>query len=129
MPEPTIAWPRSRPPRPPRRRRFLFFLIAVGAVVVLSGRTALSYYVDALWFGSLGYADVFRRTLSLQWAVFAVFLAATFLVLYGTFLALKRAHLGDLPSSHTIFVGAEQVKLPIEPVLRIVAPAVSSSLP
>ena len=41
-------------------------LLAVLAVLVLGGGTALSYYVDALWFDSLGFADVFWKTLQLQ---------------------------------------------------------------
>jgi hypothetical protein len=112
MPE-TIVWR-----RPSRRRRF-FLIVGVLAIVVFGSRTMVSYYVDALWFGSLGYEDVFRKTLSLQWAVFAVFAAATFLILYGIFLALKRVHLGDLPRSRTIMVGERPVELPIEPVLRL----------
>ena len=72
-----------------------------------SSRTALSYYVDALWFGSLGYGDVFRKTLSLQWMVFAAFFAATFLFLYGWFLALRRAYQPDLPDDHMIFIGGQ----------------------
>ena len=51
--------------QPPQRRRLFFLILAVLAVVVFFGRTALSYYVEALWFGSLGYRDVFRRTLGL----------------------------------------------------------------
>src|ERR1700686_5547483 len=78
-----------RPRRPPRRRVFLL-IFAVLAVIFFSSRTILSYYVDALWFGSLGYAEVFRKTISLQWLVFAVFFAATFIILYGCFLALWR---------------------------------------
>src|SRR5258705_6508 len=66
--------------QPPRRDRRLFFLVlGILAIVIFSSRTALSYYVDALWFGSLGYGDVFRKTLTLQWAVFAAFFAVTFL--------------------------------------------------
>jgi hypothetical protein len=42
--------------QPPRRHRRLFFLIlAILTIVIFSSRTALSYYVDALWFASLGY--------------------------------------------------------------------------
>jgi uncharacterized protein len=115
----TIVW---RPP--PRRRRFLLIL-ALLAVVIVAVRTVLSYYVDALWFASLGYGDVFRKTLGIQWVVFAGFGAVTFLILYGTFLALKRAHLGDLPSSRTIILGGRPVELPVEPVLRFVALCVS----
>src|SRR3984957_2098893 len=114
----SIDWPLKTPRR--RRRRFLFIL-AVLAVVVLFGRTAISYFVDLLWFRSLGYGEVFARTLALQWSIFAVFVAATFLILYGSFAALKRAHLPDLPSSHTIFFGGQPVKLPGEPVMGLVA--------
>src|SRR5208337_3351823 len=122
MPE-SIDWP---PPHPPRRRRRRFLLIlAVLAAIFFGSRTALSYYVDVLWFRSLGYGDVFWKTLSLQWGIFAAFTAATFLILYGSFLALKRAHLPDLPSGHTIFIGGQPLKLPVEPVLRLIALGVS----
>src|ERR1700693_2541426 len=117
MPE-SIDWP---PTQTPRRRRRILLILAVLAGIVFSGRTALSYYVDLLWFGSLSYGDVFWKTLSLQWGVFTAFAAATFLILYGSFLALKRAHLPDLPNGHTILIGGRPVKLPVEPVLRLIA--------
>ena len=118
MPE-SIDWPRMHPTRP--RRRFLLLILAVLAVIVFGSRAALSYYVDVLWFGSLGYLDVLWKTLSLQWGIFTVFAAATFLILFGSFLALKRAHLLDLPSGHTIFIGGQPLKLQVEPVLRLIA--------
>jgi uncharacterized membrane protein (UPF0182 family) len=118
MPE-SIDWPRTHSPRP--RRRFFLQILAVLAVIFFGGRTALSYYVDVLWFGSLGYRDVLWKTLSLQWGIFAVFAAATFLILFGSFLALKRAHLRDLPSGHTIFIGGQPLRLQIEPVMRFIA--------
>ena len=123
MPE-SIDWPPPHPARPRRRRRFLLLLVYL-AGIFFGGRTALSYYVDVLWFGSLGYGDVFWRTLGLQWGIFAAFTAATFLVLYGSFLALKRAHLPDLPNGHTILIGGQPVKLPVESVLRLIAVGVS----
>jgi uncharacterized membrane protein (UPF0182 family) len=121
MPE-SIDWPRTQPPR--HRRRFLLIL-AVLAGILFAARTTLSYYVDVLWFASLGYGGVFWKTLSLQWGVFAAFAAATFLILYGSFLVLKRAHLPDLPNGHTIFIGQQPVRLPVEPVLRLIALGVS----
>ena len=120
-----IDWPRTQPP--PRRRRF-FLILVVLAGIVFGSRTALSYYVDVLWFRSLGYEDVFLKTLSLQWEVFTAFAAATFLIVYGAFLALKRAHLPDLPDGHTIVIGGQPVKLPVEPVLRLIALGVSLAL-
>src|SRR5712672_3234951 len=118
MPE-SIDWPRMHPPR--RRRRFFLLIAAVIAGIFFGGRAALSYYVDVLWFESLGYRDVFWKTLGLQWGIFTAFAAATFLILYGSFLALKRAHLRDLPTGHTILIGGQPLKLPVEPVLRLVA--------
>src|ERR1700683_3556232 len=130
MPE-AIDWPPPNNPRiqaprmhPPRRRRFLIIL-AVLAVIFFGGRSALSSYVDVLWFRSLGYGDVFWKTLSLQWGVFAAFTAATFLILYGVFLSLKRGHLADLSSGHTVYIGGRPLKLPVEPVLRLIALGVS----
>src|SRR5271154_5802385 len=121
MPE-SIDWPRAYPPR--GRRSFLIIL-AVLAAILFAARTTLSYYVDVLWFESLGYGGVFWKTLGLQWEIFTAFAAATFLILYGSFAALKRAHLPDLPSGHTIFIGQQPVRLPVEPVLRLIALGIS----
>ncbi|MFZ0806824.1 MAG: UPF0182 family protein [Candidatus Sulfotelmatobacter sp.] len=124
MPE-SIDWPRMQPPPHRRRGRRFFFILAILVGILFVGRSVLSYYVDVLWFGSLGYADVFWKTLSLQWGVFAAFAVATFLILYGSFLALKRAHLPDLPDGHTILIGGQPLTLPVEPVLRLIALGVS----
>ena len=123
----SIDWPPAHPARPRRRRRFLLILVVL-AGIFFGGRTALSYYVDVLWFGSLGYGHVFWKTMSLQWEAFTAFAAATFLILYGSFLALKRAHLHDLPDSHTILIGGQPVKLPVERVLRLIALGVSLAI-
>jgi uncharacterized protein len=128
MPE-SIDWPPTHPRmHPPRHRRRLLLILAIFAGIFFGGRSALSYCVDVLWFRSLGYEDVFWKTLSLQWGVFAAFGATTFLILYGSFLILKRIHLPDLPSGHTILIGGRPVKLPIEPVLRLIALGVSLAI-
>jgi hypothetical protein len=106
-----------RPRQRPRRRVFLSIFVVL-AVIFFSSRTVLSYYVDALWFGSLGYSEVFRKTISLQWLVFAVFFAATFLILYGWFLGLWRAYQPHLLGGGPIFVGGRPLRLPVERMLR-----------
>ena len=118
----SIDWPHTQPQR--RGRRF-FLLLAILAVIAFGGRIAVSYYVDVLWFRSLGYGGVFWKTLSLQWVVSTSFAAATLFILYGSFLALKRASLAALPGSHTILIGGQPVQLPVNAVLRVIGPGVS----
>jgi uncharacterized protein len=110
-----IDWQQS----PRRRRRLVLPVLAVLAVVIFSSRTALSYYVDALWFGSLGYGDVFQKTLTLQWTVFAAFFAVTFLFVYGWFLALRQACQPNLPDEYGIAIGGQPLKLPVARILRL----------
>ncbi len=120
----SIDWPlKTQPPRP-RRRTFLF-LLAIVAVIVFGSRTALSYWVDLLWFRSLGYGEIFWKTRGLEWGVFTAFTVVTFLILYGAFSALKRAHATDLPSEHTIFIAGNPVNLPVGPALRLIAIGIS----
>src|SRR5579862_6906909 len=113
----TIDWP-QRPRKPRHRGRIL--LIAALAAILFGGGTVLSYYVEALWFESLGYVDVFWKTLNLQGLVFAVCFLVTFVVLYGSYLVLKPARLGDL-TNVPILINGQPIKLPVEPVLRLIA--------
>jgi uncharacterized membrane protein (UPF0182 family) len=123
LPE-SIVWPLKTQPQRPHRRGFLI-LIAILAVILFGSRTALSYWIDLLWFRSLGYSEVFWKTWSLEWGVFAAFAVVTFLLLYGTFSALKRAHSADLPDEHTIFIAGNALRLPVAPVLHLIAVGVS----
>src|ERR1700736_3015935 len=109
---------RQRVQTRPRGRRLLLLIFAVLAVIFFSSRTVLSYYVDALWFGSLGYAEVFRKTISLQWLAFAGFFAATFFVLYGWFLVLWRTYQPHLLGGGPIFGVGRELRLPVERMLR-----------
>ena len=111
-----------RQPRPPSPRRlWLWAILVVILVVFFSSRTWLSYYVDGLWFESLGYAAVFWKSLGLQWGVFAVSGVATFLFVYGVFLIIKRTEFTADPHGQTIIVGGRVVKLPVESMMRLVA--------
>jgi len=107
--------------RHPGRRRLVFLLVLLIALIVLGGRTAISYYVDALWYASLGYRAVFWKSLSLEWMVFGVFFAATFVVLYGWFAILMRLCGDELRSAGTIVIGGRMIRLPVESVLRMAA--------
>ena len=103
------------------RRRWVLLLVLLVAVVLFAGRSWLSYYVDALWFGSLGYGAVFWKTLGLQWVIFAGSGAATFLLLHTTFLILKRTDFTADPHGQTILLGGRAIKLPVASIMQLVA--------
>jgi uncharacterized protein len=120
----SIDFPRE--PQYPRRRRRLLVLVVVLGAVVFGTRTALSYWVNLLWFRSLGYGEVFWKTLNLQWGVCAIFAIVTFVILFAAFSALKRAHQTDLPRDHQLIFGGQPVNLSVEPVLRVAGWIVSA---
>jgi len=115
----TIDWPPSRP----SRRRGRLFLLVLLVALLLSGGTALSYYVEALWFGSLGLSSVFWTALNLRATVFVVFTVLSFLILYVSFVLLK-PQVGAIGDG-TILVNGQPVKLPLEPIIRFGGLAVS----
>ncbi len=102
-------------------RRGLLVAGGILAVILLCSRTVLSYYVEALWFNSLGYQAVFRKSLSMEWSAFLVFGAATFLLLYGALRVLSRAHASDLPNLGAIVIGGQPIRLSIAPLLRLIS--------
>jgi uncharacterized membrane protein (UPF0182 family) len=120
----SIDWPRKSQPEQPRHRIFLF-LFAIVAIVLFGSRTAVSFWVDLLWFRSLGFEGVFWKARLLQWGIFAAFAAVTFLILYGTFAILKRAHAADLPNDHTIYVAGNAVNLSVGPAMHAIATVIS----
>jgi uncharacterized membrane protein (UPF0182 family) len=118
MPE-TIDWPMHSKPRRPRL--LVYLLLAAVILIFIGGRAAISYWVDLLWFRSLGYSSVFWKTWGLEWGTFAVFAALTFLILFGAFLALRHSHAADLPDTHTIFFAGRPIELPVAKALRFIA--------
>ena len=88
--------------------------------MVFGGGAVLSYYVDALWFDSLGYASVFWTRLNLQAAIFGAFALITFLTVNGVFLAIKPARFDEIIGGR-ILINRQWVQLPIEPILKLLA--------
>ena len=101
-------------PSPSRKPRVLLIAVAIIAALLFGGGRLLSFYVDALWFHSLGFTEIFRKTLVLQWGLFLAFSALTFALLYGTFLLLRERGFSDeriaaLFSGFDIEVSPEQI--------------------
>ena len=75
---------------PPKRRRWKIWAIVAGIVVLLSLSRILSIYVSALWFESLGYAEVYWQIFKLKLALFAGSALLTALLLSATFMLFQR---------------------------------------
>ena len=124
MPE-SIDWPRLRPPR--RRRRFLFVLaILVFAGAIFGCRIAFSYYVDALWFGSLGYSSVFWFIFKVKLELFLIFLIATTAILRGALWLIERAFADFSFGRRTVFINQQPVNFSPARILRPLAWIVSA---
>ncbi len=114
-----VVYPiREDPPIKPRRAFLLWIVLAI-FVIVFSARTSVSYFVDSLWFSSLGYSEVFWRTLDFKWIAFAIPSILTFLILFAWFSALRHVCRDDLHNAGTIVLGSRTFELPVDPVLRV----------
>jgi uncharacterized protein len=103
----------------------MLLFVALVLLLFVAGGAALSYYVEALWFGSLGYGDIFWKTVNVKAAVFAVSGVVTFLALYGGFRALKPPQFGEFGTDGVIYINNQPVKVPVGPVLSLIAMVVS----
>ncbi len=100
-------------------RGAIIWIVLAILLIVFGARTLVSYYVDSLWFSSLGYAAVFWKTLGLQWTAFAVPFLATFLILFAWFAALRRGCRAELSNAGTVVLGSRTFQLPVDATLRI----------
>ncbi|RPJ59360.1 MAG: hypothetical protein EHM24_27960, partial [Acidobacteria bacterium] len=105
------------------RRRAGGRLALVAAVVLLlfGGSTAISWYVEALWFESLGFGQVFWTTITLKTTVFWAAAAATFAILFA---ALRLLRPRRLPGQ-TLYVNGQAVTFSLEPVITAASWAVA----
>ena len=101
-----------------RYRRTILFIFLVFLVLLFSARTSVSYYVNSLWYASLGYESVFWRTLDFKWMAFALSFVATFAIAYGWFAILRHACRDELRNAGTVVLGPRTYELPVDPVLR-----------
>jgi uncharacterized membrane protein (UPF0182 family) len=89
-------------------------------VLLLFGAGALiSWYVEALWFVSVGYSSVFWKTLGIKAGLFAGFFVATVLLLQGAFWALRPRRLDRAQFERTVIINGRPVSVSFKPVARI----------
>jgi uncharacterized protein len=103
------------------RRRVTLLLVAAVVALALGASSMLSWYVEALWFESLGFGDVFWKTLELKSSLFCGFTLATFLLVYAAFRLLQPAGL----TGRVLYVNGQPVPLSLQPLVRAVSWAVA----
>lgn len=95
---------------PPRRRRWRFWLLAAVVLVFIALSRSLSIYLSALWFGSLGYSDVYWYILKLKVGLFLVFLFLTALILRAGFSIFERIFSVHALAPRTIIINNQPVQ-------------------
>jgi uncharacterized protein len=119
--------------KPRKRRLWLWGALAAIVALFFFGSQLVQIYIDALWFSSVGYSEVYWLKFRLGGMLFLIFFALTFLIMRLPFVMVNRA-LPQLTEKPTLrFKSAEDLKevnfLPLlyRPGVWILAAAVALS--
>ncbi len=110
---------------PPRSRRWRV-LVLVGLIATFFALyRSLSIYLSALWFGSLGYSDVYWYIFKLKLGLFVVFALVTAAILRGALWVLERVFAANTLARRTIVINNQPVEFSparfVSPVSWLVA--------
>lgn len=95
---------------PTKKRRWRGLIIAAAVVLLILLSRSLSIYLSALWFGSLGYGDVYWYIFKLKVSLFVVYALATMAVLRTAFWLLERAFSTHVLERRTIVVNNQPLQ-------------------
>jgi uncharacterized membrane protein (UPF0182 family) len=113
------------PPRKPSRRGRLRWIVPASFLVLIVLWKAMDVYVDALWYGSLGFDSRFWYVLELGWGLFAIFTLLTFGILRGGFYALEKWFRTDELVPKQFIINKQPVELNVSGYLRAIGWVVS----
>ncbi|MBN4925940.1 UPF0182 family protein [Hoyosella rhizosphaerae] len=82
-----------------RRSRILIVLAAIGGVLLAVGPRLIDTYVDWLWFGEVGYRNVFTTVLLSRLVLFLVVGAVVGLIIFGALLMAYRTRPDFAPTN------------------------------
>jgi len=108
-----------------RRGRWRWFVLAAILLIFFLSSRALSIYLSALWFGSLGYASVYWYMFKLKIELFIVFFLLTAALVRGGLWLVERAFAEFAFDRRTIFLNQQPVNFSPARVLRPLAWIVS----
>lgn len=109
---------------PPRRHWRRWLIVGLIALLIALSRL-LSVYVNALWFGSLGYDSVFWYMFRLKLELFVIFAALTIIILRGAFWLLEHAFAVTALERRTIIINNQPISVSPARFLRPLAWIVS----
>ena len=101
----------------PRRRRFVWILVALGILLLFSSR-ALSIYLSALWFGSMGYSSVYWQIFKFKAGLFVGFALTTAIILSATFWLFQKLFGAAAFESRTILLNNQPFQFSPARVIR-----------
>jgi len=105
--------------RSPRRGRVRLVLLAIIVLLLFGAGALISWYVEALWFASVGYSSVFWKTLGIKAGLFAGFFVVTVLLLQGAIWALRPRRIDRAQFERTVIINGRPVSVSFKPVARI----------
>ncbi len=109
----------------PRRRRWKWVVLVAIVVLLFVASRALSIYISALWFRSLGYSSVFWFIFRAKLQLFLIFLIATTAILRAGFWLVERAFASFTLGRRTVFINQQPLNFSPARVLRPLAWVVS----
>jgi uncharacterized membrane protein (UPF0182 family) len=112
-------------PRKPRRRRWKWLIVVALVVLLFLASRAVSIYISAAWFGSLGYASIFWFIFRAKLQLFLIFFVATTAVLRGAFWLIERAFSSFSFGQRTVIINQQPVNFSPARLLRPLAWIVS----
>jgi hypothetical protein len=96
-------------PKKPRRRRWKWLILVAIVVLLLIASRAVSIYLSAAWFSSLGYSSIFWFIFRVKLELFLVFFILTTAILRTAFWLIDRAFAAFSFGRRTIFINQQPV--------------------
>jgi uncharacterized membrane protein (UPF0182 family) len=110
---------------PPPRRHWRRWVIGAAVLLFFALFRVLSIYIEALWFGSLGYANVYWYTFRLKLTLFLIFTFLTVVLLRGAFWLLERLFKTNALERRTIMLNNQAVEISPARIMKPLAWGVS----
>src|SRR5580765_4308933 len=108
-------------PKKPRRGRWKWLILVALVVLLFIASRAVSIYISAAWFGSLGYSSIFWFIFRAKLQLFLIFFVLTTGILRGAFWLIERAFASVSFGQRTVFINQQPVNFSPARLLRPLA--------